>query len=85
MIDPTKSPTAPWKRTATVILLAVLVVVAGWVLWTKELHHSPASSAPPATPAAAAPAHAAAAPKTAPVATTIPGGLPESNRNPFGG
>ena len=88
MIDATKSPMPTWKRYGLLVLIAALVVVAGAMIWTKELHHSlpvlskskPAASAPasstPSTPPTAA---------SKPVATTIPGGIPVSARNPFSG
>jgi hypothetical protein len=86
MIDSSKSPMPVWRRYANVLMLTVLLVVMGYVVWVKELHHSsPASSTPPAP--AARPA-AAPASKTSPMAvstaTTIPGGIPVSGRNPFG-
>ena len=81
MIDPTKSPTSPIRKTATIAFLAVLIVAAGLFLYKKDFHHSTASAG--TAPAPAAPAqvvHTKAAPVTT---TTIPGGVPESNRNPF--
>ena len=91
MIDATKSPLPTWKRYGLLLLIVALVVVAGAMIWTKELHHSlpgiskskPAASAPaPATKSTPA---TAAASKSKPVATTIPGGIPVSARNPFAG
>jgi hypothetical protein len=83
MIDSTKSPMPAWKRYAVVVVLAVLLVVAGYVLWKKELHHaSSGNSAPPATAAPSQTVHSRARPSTAP--TTIPGGIQPSNRDPFG-
>ena len=86
MIDATKAPTPAWKRYGIMALLAVLIVVAAFMVWKKELHHSGSGSASP--PAAAvvnpltptAPAKAASRPTT-----TVPGGLPISSRDPFGG
>lgn len=84
MIDSTRSPIPTWRKYATAILLTVLIAVAGYVVWSKELHHGQS------TPAAVSPPVAAktVAPKAAPTAsttTTIPGGLPISTRDPFGG
>lgn len=82
MIDSTKAPMSPTRRYVTTALLTLLILVAMYVLWTKELHHSnpsPASSTPAVT-------HPAARSATAPTpSTTIPGGIPISGRNPFGG
>jgi hypothetical protein len=91
MIDATKSPLPAWKRYGLIILVAALVVVAAGMIWTKELHHSipgiskskPAASAPASATPSSAPAASASKPK--PVATTIPGGVPVSARNPFDG
>ena len=84
MIDSTKSPTAQWKKTATVVLLVVLIAVAGWYVWTKDLHKSSSGSSDAAsTPALSVPAPAVKA--TVTTTTTLPGGVPESDRNPFGG
>lgn len=82
MIDSTKSPTPIWKKYTASVLLAVLIVVAGYMIWTKELHHSssnPSSSAPQITAPVKQPAAKAKSPST-----TIPGGVPVSSRNPFG-
>jgi hypothetical protein len=83
MIDSSKSPMPVWRRYTNVLLLTVLLVVMGYVVWVKELHHSSPGSSTPSAPAAAAPA-----PKTSPTtvstATTIPGGIAVSGRNPFG-
>ncbi len=92
MIDATKSPLPAWKRYGLIVLVAVLVVAGAGMIWTKELHHSlpglskskPAPSAPaPATEST--PATAAASKSSKPVATTIPGGIPVSARDPFAG
>lgn len=81
MIDPTKSPTSPLRKTATIVLLAVLIIAAGMFLYKKDFHHSTASAGTSPAPAAPAPViHTKAATATT---TTIPGGVPESNRNPF--
>lgn len=84
MIDASRSPMPTWKRYGTFVLLAVLIVVAGYVIWTKELHKK--SSSPPSSspPAATTPAPVTATTVAKPAPTTIPGGLPISNRNPFG-
>ncbi len=82
-IDATKSPTPVWQRRIVAALLAVLLAVVGYMVWTKDLHHSPAASAPPAPVAHSAPApRAASAPSTP--GTTVPGGIPVSSRDPFG-
>ena len=88
MIDATKSPVPAWKRLGLIVLLAVLVLAAGYVIWTKELHHStsPASSPAPASAPvtlqgpASAPASGSRTIHTPP--TTA--GLPVSSRDPFG-
>lgn len=85
MIDASKSPLPTWKRYGIFVMLAILIVVAGYVIWTKELHKSSSSSPASSPPAATTPAPVTAVPATKPVPTTIPGGLPISNRNPFGG
>ena len=83
MIDSTKSPMAAWKRYAIIVVLAVLLAVAGYVLWKKELHHgSSGNSAPPATAVPSQTVHTPSKPSTAP--TTIPGGIQPSSRDPFG-
>ncbi len=89
MIDATKSPVPAWKRYAIIVALAALLVVAGYVLWTKELHKSTSGSsgAPAAAhailPVAVPTANGSAVTiKTAP--TTVPGGIPVSSRDPFG-
>lgn len=82
MIDASKSPTPAWQRYAIAVLLSLLIVVAGYVIYTKELHHTSAS-APPAAPAAPA-TRSATGPRSAKTsATTIPGGVPVSARDPF--
>lgn len=80
MIDSTKSPRPAWHRYMMTTLLTVMMIVAGYVIYTKELHHSP-SAAPAATPSTAPPANPAQAVTTT---TTVPGGIPISPRNPFG-
>jgi hypothetical protein len=87
MIDPTKSPTPTWQRYTVALLITVLIVVAGYVLWSKELHHKSTSASPPSTPATstATGSSGVPAPKaTAAPSTTIPGGIPISTRDPFG-
>ncbi len=82
MIDASKSPVPAWKRYLTIALLAVLVLAAAYVIYTKEIHHSSPSPASPAPAASQAqPAPRPTQTKTAP--TTIPGGIPISSRNPF--
>jgi drug/metabolite transporter (DMT)-like permease len=81
MFDATKSPVPPWKRYAVVALLAIFIAVAGYVVWSKELRHASPSSSPTAPPAnVVAPARVQ---QKAATATTIPGGIPISSRNPF--
>ena len=77
-----------WKRYATMALLAVLVLAAAYVIYTKELHHSTTAGA--TSPPASAPvpligsSTRSGSAKTA-VPTTIPGGIAPSSRNPFAG
>jgi hypothetical protein len=88
MIDATKSPLPTWKRYGLLVLIAALVLVAGAMIWTKELHHSLpvlSKSKPAASATHTTPPSASAAKASKPVATTIPGGIPVSSRNPFGG
>jgi hypothetical protein len=90
MIDATKSPVPAWQRYAIIVLLAVLLVVAGYFVWTKELKKSSsASSGAPAAvhaivPTANPPTGNGAAATVKTVPTTVPGGLPISARDPFG-
>lgn len=82
-IDATKSPTPAWQRKAVAVLLALLVTVVGYTLWSKDFHHQ--AAAPPAPPPAAK-APVRSVPSTTAVtapSTTIPGGLPLSGRDPF--
>jgi hypothetical protein len=80
MIDSTKSPVPAWRKFLMVVVLGVLIVIAGYFLWTKELHKS-SSNGPSSTPTTVtAPVKV---PPKAPT-TTVPGGIPISNRNPFG-
>lgn len=84
MIDASKSPVPAWKRYATMALLTVLILVAGYVVYTKELHKGSPTSKP--APATAAPANTPSNPPPAATqtpASTIPGGIPISSRNPF--
>ena len=89
MIDSSKSPVPTWKRYLTMAVLAALVIVAGYVIYTKELKGSSGSSnaSPPAAtvPAASgnAPSGGGSNPSTA-SPTTVPGGVAVSSRNPFG-
>lgn len=82
MIDSTKSPMPAWRRYASVVALTVLVAIAGFVIWTKELHHNASATASVSPPAVAK--TATTKPAAATTTTTIPGGLPVSSRNPFG-
>ena len=84
MIDSTKSPVPAWKRYLTMAVLAVLVVAAPFVLYTKVFKHSSSGSSPTAPVAAKAPSTTVAKAGT-PVTTTttIPGGIIPSDRNPF--
>jgi multidrug resistance efflux pump len=89
MIDATKSPTPTWKRYGTMVLLALLIVAAAYIVWTKELHHSsPSTSAPKSSaPVATAPVATGSRSKgsvTKTPSTTVPGGVAVSRRNPFG-
>jgi hypothetical protein len=79
MADPTTSPVPAWKRYATLALLGVVLLVAAYVIYTKELHHTTTAthSSPPAT----VPAQPSVI--TPSVPTTIPGAIPISSRNPF--
>lgn len=84
MIDSSASPIPAWRRYGTLLLLTVLVLVAGYVIYTKELHHSSPSTGTGHPAAATAPVQAV--PRAAPsVSTTIPGGIPVSSRDPFSG
>lgn len=83
MIDSSKSPLPLWRRYATAGFLTVLLVVMGYVVWAKELHHS-ASSNPPAASATVGVGKASSATVPAPPPTTVPGGVPISKRDPFG-
>ncbi len=86
-IDATKSPTPVWQRRTIAVLLAVLLAAVGYLVWTKELHHSAPAAAPaPASAPAASrttPAPRSANPPSIPT-TTVPGGIPVSSRDPFG-
>lgn len=81
MIDSTKSPEVAWKRYGKLVALAALIIVAAFLIWTKELHHSGSSLPPPAATTPAVPsgnevsAHTQSPPTTA--------GLSASARNPF--
>ena len=94
MIDSTTSPVPTWKRYLTIAVLAVVVLAAGYLIYTKELKGSSGSSSaniPAVTiPAAGAGAASAGSPSgsagptlSAGSATTIPGGVAPSSRNPF--
>ena len=40
MIDSTRSPRPLWRRITNLILLLTAIVLAVWVIWVKELHHT---------------------------------------------
>jgi hypothetical protein len=80
MIDATKSPTPAWRKYLTVLVLGVLLVIAGYFLWTKELHKSTSNGSNSSPTTATVPVKQPAAKSPA---TTVPGGIPISNRNPF--
>lgn len=86
-IDATKSPTPLWQRRTIAVLLVVLLAVVGYMVWTKDLHHSSPAAAPPPASAPAlrrsTPASRSANPASSPT-TTVPGGIPVSSRDPFG-
>lgn len=83
MIDASKSPIPTWRRYGTAVLLTVLIAVAAYVVWAKELH--PSAPSEPAAPAASAPVAHRTPPTTRVLpTTTIPGGIPVSSRDPFG-
>ena len=90
MIDATRGPMPAWKRYGLFVVVAALVLAAGAMIWTKELHHSlpllskskPAASAP--APTSVPPSTGTVKPSKSP-ATTIPGGIPVSGRDPFAG
>jgi len=85
MIDATKGPVPAWKRYGTVALLGLFIAVAVWVLWTKELHHSSSTASPTPSVSTSVPTRGAPVRRIATPATTIPGGIPISNRDPFTG
>lgn len=80
MIDSTTSPVPAWKRYATMTVLTVLILVAGFGIYMKEIRHSSSAGAasPPAAAAAPAP-HAQPKPTPTTLAT-----IATSSRNPFG-
>lgn len=81
MIDASKSPVPAWKRYMTIAVVSVLVALAAYVIYTKEIHKSTANPGP--TPAQNAVAPQGAPSRVPTVSTTIPGGVPVSSRNPF--
>lgn len=87
MIDSTKTPVPAWKRYATMAVLVVLLLVAGYVIYAKDIHHSSTgpTSSPAATVAVPAKAPAKPGPTTATTATTLAGGIAPSTRDPFAG
>jgi hypothetical protein len=82
MIDSTRAPRPAWQRYGVPVLLVIFIAVAAFMIWSKELHHS--SSPAASTPTSPAITATHAAPRAKAPATTIPGGLPVSGRNPFG-
>ena len=85
MIDATKGPAPAWRRKGMLPLLSVLIVLTGYAIWAKEINKpSSSASSPPAVSATVATVPAAKAPPPT-SATTIPGGIPLSSRNPFSG
>ena len=46
-IDSSRSPRPLWKQYATLAIVAILIGVLAWYIWTKELHHG--THHPPAT------------------------------------
>jgi len=86
MIDSTKSPTPAWQRYVMIGLMAVLIVVAGYMIYTKEIKKSSTSSSQsvPAVTATTVKSGTPAHPKVpATTTTTIPGGIPVSPNSPF--
>ncbi len=81
MIDPTRSPKPAWRRYLATCLLTVVVVAAGYFVYTKDLRHHSATATPPAASTSTASTNATAEMPS----TTVPGGPPVSGRNPFGG
>jgi ABC-type oligopeptide transport system substrate-binding subunit len=67
---------------ATIVALAVLILVAFLLISKKALHHSSQSKSAPTPPAATSPVKTV---KPAATAGGVPGGVPVSNRNPFQG
>jgi len=39
-VDATRTPRPLWRRAATTLTVALLIVVFSWVIWVKELHHT---------------------------------------------
>ncbi len=78
MIDSTKSPVPAWKRYSILALVTLLVVVAGYMIWTKELKHKGLSH----SSSQAGTSQVSTAPARTTTPTTV--GLPLSSRNPFG-
>jgi hypothetical protein len=82
-IDSTKTPSSPRQRYAVAILLTVLVVLAGYFVYMKDLRHHSTVSSPTSTPSVVQTVPKSKAP-TVTTTTTIPGGVAISTRNPFG-
>jgi hypothetical protein len=81
MIDATKSPIPAWKRYATIGLLATVIAVAGYFVWTKELHpHAPRTSSPAVSVPQTKTARSGSVTGSVPTAST----LSISPQDPFG-
>jgi hypothetical protein len=85
MIDASRSPQPAWRRYITFVALGAVLVLAAIFIMTKELHHHSSGSAQVNPPSASAPANPAGSSVAKAHATTTPGGIPVSGRNPFQG
>lgn len=85
MIDASRSPRPLWQRIGTVVVLAALIAVAAFVIWKKELKSPATAKRSPSVTVARPSAKVQPAPRAVPPATALPGGVPISARNPFGG
>jgi len=81
MIDASRSPRPAWQRIATMVALAVLILLAVLFISKKVLHHGSESNSTPPPPAATSPAKSI----KAPTHSAVPGGVPISSRDPFQG